>query len=90
MCGILAAACLLAGCHAPGISAPASILWTSGTGHEIFLAMAAPVLGGLLIADDAVDIFAPTRFLVGPPPPKAEDAWARLAPGSQPHCDLPS
>ena len=44
------------------IVALAPMLWASGVGHEIISAMAAPVLGGLLIADEVVDIFIPVRF----------------------------
>ena len=44
------------------IIALAPMLWASGVGHEIISAMAAPVLGGLLIADEVVDIFIPVRF----------------------------
>ena len=38
------------------------MLWASGVGHEVISAMAVPVLGGLLIADEVVDIFIPVRF----------------------------
>jgi hypothetical protein len=38
------------------------MLWATGVGHEVISAMAAPVLGGLLIADEVVDIFIPVRF----------------------------
>jgi len=44
------------------IVALAPMLWASGVGHEVISAMAAPVLGGLLIADEVVDIFIPVRF----------------------------
>ncbi len=44
------------------ILALAPMLWASGVGHEVISAMAAPVLGGLLIADEVVDIFIPVRF----------------------------
>jgi Cu(I)/Ag(I) efflux system membrane protein CusA/SilA len=44
------------------IIALAPMLLASGVGHEIISAMAAPVLGGLLIADEVVDIFIPVRF----------------------------
>ncbi len=40
----------------------APMLWVSGVGHEIILPMAAPVLGGLLVSDEVVDIFIPVRF----------------------------
>lgn len=44
------------------IIALAPMLWASGVGHEVISAMAAPVLGGLLIADEVVDMFIPIRF----------------------------
>src|SRR5438132_6274587 len=44
------------------IVALAPMLWASGVGHEVLSAMAAPVLGGLLVADEVVDIFIPVRF----------------------------
>jgi Cu(I)/Ag(I) efflux system membrane protein CusA/SilA len=44
------------------IVAMAPMLWASGVGHEIISAMAAPVLGGLLVSDEVVDIFIPVRF----------------------------
>ena len=40
----------------------APMLWATGVGHEVISAMAAPVLGGLLIADEVVDLFIPIRF----------------------------
>ena len=40
----------------------APMLWASGVGHEVLSAMAAPVLGGLLVSDEVVDIFLPVRF----------------------------
>ncbi len=44
------------------IIALAPMLWATGVGHDVISAMAAPVLGGLLIADEVVDIFIPVRF----------------------------
>jgi Cu(I)/Ag(I) efflux system membrane protein CusA/SilA len=38
------------------------MLFSTGVGSEIISAMALPVLGGLLIADEVVDIFLPVRF----------------------------
>jgi Cu(I)/Ag(I) efflux system membrane protein CusA/SilA len=40
----------------------APMLWASGVGAEIIAPMAAPVLGGLLIADEVIDIFLPVLF----------------------------
>ncbi|HXG12011.1 MAG TPA: efflux RND transporter permease subunit [Gemmataceae bacterium] len=44
------------------IIAIAPMLWASGVGGEILAPMALPVLGGLLISDEVVDIFLPVRF----------------------------
>jgi Cu/Ag efflux pump CusA len=44
------------------ILALAPMLWATGVGAEIIAPMAVPVLGGLLIADEVVDIFLPVRF----------------------------
>src|SRR5262249_17612589 len=44
------------------IVALAPMLFSPGVGREIISAMALPVLGGLLIADEVVDIFLPVRF----------------------------
>jgi Cu(I)/Ag(I) efflux system membrane protein CusA/SilA len=40
----------------------APMLWAGGTGAEVIAPMAAPVLGGLLIADEVIDIFLPVLF----------------------------
>jgi len=44
------------------IVAIAPMLFSTGVGSEIMSAMALPVLGGLLIADEVVDVFLPVRF----------------------------
>jgi Cu/Ag efflux pump CusA len=44
------------------IVALAPMLFSKGVGGEIISAMALPVLGGLLIADEVVDVFLPVRF----------------------------
>jgi Cu(I)/Ag(I) efflux system membrane protein CusA/SilA len=44
------------------ILALAPMLWATGVGAEVIAPMAVPVLGGLLIADEVVDIFLPVRF----------------------------
>ena len=38
------------------------MLWASGTGAEIMRPMAAPVLGGLLISDEVIDLMIPVLF----------------------------
>jgi len=40
----------------------APMLWSRGVGSEVVAPMAAPVLGGLLIADEVIDIFLPVLF----------------------------
>jgi Cu(I)/Ag(I) efflux system membrane protein CusA/SilA len=44
------------------IVAIAPMLFSTGVGGEIISAMALPVMGGLLIADEVVDVFLPVRF----------------------------
>ena len=38
------------------------MLWATGTGAEIMRPMAAPVLGGLLVADEVIDLLLPVIF----------------------------
>jgi Cu(I)/Ag(I) efflux system membrane protein CusA/SilA len=38
------------------------MLWAHGTGAEVMRPMAAPVLGGLLIADEVIDLLLPVLF----------------------------
>jgi Cu(I)/Ag(I) efflux system membrane protein CusA/SilA len=40
----------------------APMLWASGIGAEIIRPMAAPVLGGILVADEVIDLFLPVLF----------------------------
>ena len=47
------------------IIALAPMLWASGVGAEIIAPMAIPVLGGLLISDEVVDIFPAGSLLLG-------------------------
>jgi len=44
------------------IIAIAPMLWATGVGSEVIRPMAAPVLGGLLIADEVIDIFLPVLY----------------------------
>jgi len=39
------------------------MLWADGVGAEIMRPMAAPVLGGILVADEVIDVFLPVLFL---------------------------
>jgi Cu(I)/Ag(I) efflux system membrane protein CusA/SilA len=40
----------------------APMLWSTGAGADVIRPMAAPVLGGLLIADEVVDLLLPVAF----------------------------
>jgi Cu(I)/Ag(I) efflux system membrane protein CusA/SilA len=40
----------------------APLLWATGTGAEVIKPMVVPVLGGLLIADEVIDLFLPVLF----------------------------
>jgi len=48
--------------EATAIVGLAPMLWARGVGAEVIAPMAAPVLGGLLIADEVIDIFLPVLF----------------------------
>ena len=38
------------------------MLWAHGVGSEVMKPMAAPVLGGLLVADEVIDLLIPVVF----------------------------
>ena len=38
------------------------IMWSTGVGADVIRPMAAPVLGGILIADEVVDLLIPVLF----------------------------
>ncbi len=40
----------------------APMLWAGGVGGEVIRPMAAPVLGGILVADEMIDLFLPVLF----------------------------
>ncbi|MFO0957882.1 MAG: efflux RND transporter permease subunit [Isosphaeraceae bacterium] len=40
----------------------APVLWASGVGSEVIRPMAAPVIGGLLVADEVIDLLIPVLF----------------------------
>src|SRR5262249_32672246 len=46
----------------PVVLGLAPMLWASGVGSEIIRPMAAPVLGGILVADEVIDLFLPVLF----------------------------
>ena len=51
----------------------APMLWASGVGAEVIRPMAAPVLGGLLIADEVIDVFLPVLYFA-----VQKREWAKL------------
>jgi Cu(I)/Ag(I) efflux system membrane protein CusA/SilA len=54
------------------------MLWASGVGAEVIRPMAAPVLGGLLIADEVIDVILPVLyFAVQRPGSAGADACAK-------------
>jgi Cu(I)/Ag(I) efflux system membrane protein CusA/SilA len=52
----------------------APLLWTSGVGAEVIKPMVIPVLGGILIADEVIDLFLPVLFYW-----ERRRRWERLA-----------
>ncbi len=55
----------------------APMLWSSGVASEIIRPMAAPVLGGILVADEVIDLFLPVVFYW-----VRRRRWQRLHPAS--------
>jgi Cu(I)/Ag(I) efflux system membrane protein CusA/SilA len=53
------------------------MLWAHGTGAEVIRPMAAPVLGGLLVADEVIDLLLPVLFHV-----VERNRWRRLHGGA--------
>jgi len=51
----------------------APMLWATGVGAEVIRPMAAPVLGGLLIADEVIDVFLPVLYFA-----VQKRRWTRL------------
>jgi Cu(I)/Ag(I) efflux system membrane protein CusA/SilA len=56
----------------------APLLWSSGVASEIIRPMAAPVLGGILVADEVIDLFLPILFYW-----VRRRRWTRLHAGSR-------
>jgi copper/silver efflux system protein len=56
------------------IMAIAPMLWATGVGAEVIRPMAAPVLGGLLIADEVIDVFLPVLYFA-----VQKTRWRRLS-----------
>lgn len=57
----------------------APMLWAAGTGAEIMRPMAAPVIGGILVADEVIDLLLPVLFYY-----VRAWRWRRLQRGLQP------
>ncbi|MGZ3434526.1 MAG: efflux RND transporter permease subunit, partial [Isosphaeraceae bacterium] len=57
----------------------APMLWATGVGAEVIRPMAAPVLGGLLVADEVIDVFLPVLYFA-----VQKARWSKLA-HSHPH-----
>ncbi|WP_435016058.1 efflux RND transporter permease subunit [Tundrisphaera sp. TA3] len=53
----------------------APMLWASGVGAEVIRPMAAPVLGGLLVADEVIDVFLPVLYFAA-----QKRRWRKLHP----------
>ncbi len=51
----------------------APMLWATGVGAEVIRPMAAPVLGGLLIADEVIDVFLPVLYFA-----VSKRRWAKI------------
>jgi Cu(I)/Ag(I) efflux system membrane protein CusA/SilA len=51
----------------------APMLWATGVGAEVIRPMAAPVLGGLLVADEVIDVFLPVLYFA-----VQKHRWAKL------------
>ena len=65
----------------------APLLWATGTGSEVIRPMIAPVLGGILVADEVIDLLLPVMFYW-----VRKRRWERLhgAEESLPDADRPS
>jgi len=51
----------------------APMLWATGVGSEVIRPMAAPVLGGLLVAHEVIEVFLPVLYFA-----VCKRRWARL------------
>jgi Cu(I)/Ag(I) efflux system membrane protein CusA/SilA len=61
------------------------MLWAAGTGAEIMRPMAAPVLGGLLISDEVIDLMIPVLFYW-----IRRRRWLKLHPAQKTDVNTPS
>jgi len=61
------------------------MVFARGVGGEILAPMALPVLGGLLISDEVVDLFLPVRFYW-----VRRARWLKLHEGNAHHADAPA
>jgi hypothetical protein len=55
------------------------MLWSSGVASEVIRPMAAPVMGGILVADEVIDLLLPVLFYW-----VRRLRWQRLHAGSDP------
>ena len=62
----------------------APMLWATGVGAEVIRPMAAPVLGGLLIADEVIDVFLPVLYFA-----VQKRQWAKLQQSKSPNDHAP-
>ena len=63
----------------------APMLWATGIGAEVIRPMAAPVLGGILVADEVIDLLLPVLFFW-----VRRHRWERLHAGQKPADVLPA
>jgi len=68
----------------------APMLWAGGVGSEVIRPMVAPVLGGLLIADEVIDLFLPVMFYHVRLRRLERLRRASPAPGGEPEPDRPA
>jgi copper/silver efflux system protein len=61
------------------------MLWATGTGAEVMRPMAAPVLGGLLISDEVIDLMIPVLFYW-----IRRARWMKIHQRQTPASDLPN
>jgi Cu(I)/Ag(I) efflux system membrane protein CusA/SilA len=61
----------------------APLLWTNGIGAEVLRPMVVPVLGGVLVADEVIDLLLPVLFYR-----VRRRRWLRLHPGEAPDVGL--
>jgi Cu(I)/Ag(I) efflux system membrane protein CusA/SilA len=63
----------------------APMLWADGVGADVIRPMVAPVLGGILVADEVIDLFLPVMFYW-----VRERRWRKLHGEPAPDSDAPA